>query len=139
MSSSLNSQEQYDKQGHIIVVGGSYLKRFKKVKILFRVDVADGRIARQNLELSRGTRRKDLKPDNVVHTQSIPISQEGIATQELSRDSDQRVSTNYTQLTILRGIEKVVVRPATTSRVFVSLLHAILLNCFIEMRAPMGR
>ena len=116
MPSSLNSQEKYDKQGHIIAVGGSYLKRLKKVRILSRVDVADGRIAWQNLELGRSTRRKDLKPDNVVHAQSMLISQEGItATQEPSRDSDQRVSTNYTQLTILRSIEKFVdVAPGET-------------------------
>ena len=82
---------------------GSYLKRHKKVRILPRVGVADGRIV-------RAIRCNNPKPDNVVCTQSMSISQEGItATQEPSRDSDLRVPANYTQLTIfLSATEKIV-------------------------------
>ncbi len=135
MPSSLDSQEKYDKQGHIIVVGGSYLKCLKKVRILSRVDVADGRIARQNLKLVRDNwRNLNLKPDDVVHTQSMPISQEGItATQEPSRDSDQRVSTNYTQLTILRSIKKSVDVASGETRPNIESLCVLIICNLVEL------
>ena len=79
----------------------SYLKRLKKVRILSRVGVKDGRTI-------RAMWRNDPKPNNVVHTQSMLIGQKGItATQEKSRDSDRRIRTNYTQIGMM-FFEKIV-------------------------------
>ena len=92
MPSSLKVKKNTNKQGKII---RHTLTALERSRFLSSIDVVDGRIARQNLEVDRGTRCKDLKSHNVVHTQSMPvlISQEGIAaTQEPSRDSDQIVS-----------------------------------------------
>ena len=101
MASSLK-MKSYNKNAILVVRGeSSYLKRLKKVRILCRVGVEDGRTI-------RAMRRNDPKPDNVVHTQSMLISQEGItATQEKSRDSDRRIRTNYTQIRMIL-LEKIV-------------------------------
>ena len=102
-----------------------------------RVDVAEARFV--------VIRRNDLKPDNVVYTQSMPISQEGItATQEPSRDSDLRVPTNYTQLTIfLSATEEIVdVTPGDTRPNFESLCVLIiydLVKLFHRNEDPDGR
>ena len=132
MPSSLKTKK-YDNQNQKLVVRESYLKGLKKVKILSTVDVADSCIARQSLEMGRSTRRNHLKPDNVVDTQSILISQDRITTtQEPTRDSDRRTSTNYNQLTILRrSIEKCVdIVPGGTRPNVESLCVLIISNLF---------
>ena len=117
------------------MAGRPHLKRLKEVRILYTTDVAD----------SSSTRQKDLELDNVVHTQTILICQEGITTtQQSSRNSNPRISANCAQLTVRSKRCEIAVdlapgdtRPNVES-LLVVLSYAIWLNFVKGMRNPRG-